>query len=180
MINRSLVFVLLLLPATANSQIVNCEGKWINRPCASTPKSILTESPLRTPNPDRKAMDAKNDLVHSLSTLAYKAKQDHKISVDISHELLACAKSSTSVNECAEMLHKRETVINELIMKAEALEVEKERNKIESEKKPLSVTVVNPVEIHIIKTPRPLKSRVPEEQLVLPVTPKPQGGLKRR
>jgi hypothetical protein len=95
---------LLILPAIANAEIFDCQGRWTNRPCDSEPEKVLKETASKSQDAKDLDRSEKESLLHELKMQAIEARRKYNARFDVTAVEKICLKPQTSLRDCKQQV----------------------------------------------------------------------------
>jgi len=123
----SYLIAILALNPPAFAEIYNCDGKWTNIKCDSTPKKTIKETKGEKISANQ---SEKSSLLHELRMQSIRAKRDYGVISNISFVEKHCMKNDTSIESCNEKIDSKSQNISELQSKAALALTTKEKNRL--------------------------------------------------
>lgn len=151
------VIVTFIFPLLARAELYNCDGKWTNKPCVGKAGTTIAEKPLNkelSANPD---LAKKKSIFHELNMKNITAKKNLNIKFSIAEIEEICLARTTSLDLCKIEAEKAERKLDEKIVIAEKLNLEKQALKAQQdqlalEKEKLAEQRENAVEVNVVTT----------------------------
>lgn len=147
--------ILLTLPVSqsAQAELTLCDGHWTNQPCSGEVEQKLravekSTAQVEAEQAARKQRSDKRSLVHEQTMKQLRARDEHKIAVDMLPVSDFCLQDSTSVNDCRKELDLVAERIEPKVAEAERLKAQQRANQLqeqnnEIEKNKVPVIVIN-------------------------------------